>query len=249
VELEPPSRDGIIGEREAKGYLARYGIPLVSETYLAVRNGEVVPPSDWPLAFPVAVKVDTIDIKSRHQAGLIRLDVGSPTEALSVGRSLVRRCRQRGLAIRGLLVQEMVRGIEVFVGGLVDPSFGPVVAVGMGGPLVEVLSRPVLRLPPLPIDEAREAVTECEIAGQLSSRQTAAVAEALSRLSRLLWDQADWIEQVDVNPLFVTKSGVLAADALVVPVRRAGSSGLSRRQNPHHRLPSVDDQHLAGHVR
>ena len=226
VELEPPSRDGIIGEREAKGYLARYGIPVVSEIYLAVRNGEVVPPPDWRLEFPVAVKVDTTGIKSRHQAGLIRLGVGSPAEALSVGKALVRRCRQRGLVVRRLIVQEMISGIEVFVGGLVDPSFGPVVAVGMGGPLVEVLSRPVLRLAPLTIDEARKAVKECEIAAQLSSRQTAAVAEAVSRLSRLLWDQADWIKQVDVNPLFVTTSGVLAADAVVVSIRSASSTGL-----------------------
>lgn len=222
AEIEPPNGARIIGELETKKHLARYGIPVVPEAYLSVRNGRVVPPSKWPVAFPVAVKVDTTHIKSRDRAGLVRLGVASPTEALSVGRDLVRRSRRRGLVVHRLLVQEMVRGIEVFIGGLVDLSFGPVVAVGMGGPFVELLP-PIFRLAPLSVGEAREAVAECGIAARLSPRRSIDVAEALARLSWLLTDHADWVGQVDVNPLFVTRSGVLAADATIVPVGSAHS--------------------------
>ncbi len=224
VRLQPPDGGRLVGEREAKAYLARYGIPVASEVYLAFRDGELVSPAGWPLAFPAVLKVDTTDVRRRREAGLIRFGLPSESEALSVGRDLIRSAQRRGIGTEGVLVQEMVEGLEVFLGGLVDPSFGPVVTVGLGGPFVEALGRPTFRLAPLSLRGARQAVRLSEIGDALSAKQTAAVADALARLSWLLVDQAGWIEQIDVNPLFVTKSGVLAADALVVPARGASST-------------------------
>jgi acetyltransferase len=154
-------------------------------------------------------------VQRRKQAGLVRIGLRSADDVLLAARGLARIARRRNLAASGVLVQEMVDGVEAFIGGLVDAQFGPVVVVGFGGPYVEAVGRPLLRLAPLTSRGARRAVDESELGEVLAPRQAAAVADALARLSWLVSDRADWIEHVDVNPLFVTRDAALAVDAFV----------------------------------
>src|SRR5262249_41882180 len=127
--------------------------------------------------------------------------------------------------IEGVLVQEMVtEGQELLVGIARDPTFGPVVTVGLGGIFVEVLKDVAFRLPPIAPDEALEMVRGLRGFPLLAGARGQAVADlealadAVARLSWLAVDLGERVAEIDVNPLRVLPrgQGVRAIDALVV---------------------------------
>lgn len=205
------------GEQRAERLIESYGIPVARSMYLRVDGGVPVVPRKWKVRFPVAVKLDTPTVKQRSRLGLVRTSVSSEADALLVIADLLRRAERLGAAVVGIVVQEMVQGLEVFLGGGVDPSFGPFVGVGAGGPFVESISQPVFRLAPLSLADAESAVRESNLVRALARPQIFALANALTRLSWLVDDYVDSIREIDINPLFVADSGVLAADATVIP--------------------------------
>jgi acetyltransferase len=113
--------------------------------------------------------------------------------------------------------------VEVILGLLRDPDFGPVVVFGSGGILVEVLEDSALRLPPLSHEEALEMIhgtRGVRLLRGFRGRAPAdldALADALVRLSQLAVDLGDLIAALDINPLIVLPrgQGVRAVDALV----------------------------------
>ena len=127
--------------------------------------------------------------------------------------------------LEGALVQEMISGdaVEVIAGLLQDPDFGPVVAFGSGGIMVELLQDSSLRLPPLSRDEALEMIHETRGARLLQGfrgkppADMDALTYALVCLSQLAADLGDLIAALDINPLMVLPEGqgVRAVDALV----------------------------------
>jgi acetyltransferase len=127
-----------------------------------------------------------------------------------------------GARIDGVLVSEMASGIEALIGIINDASFGPVVALGLGGVLTEVLKDVTYRVAPFDLDTAREMIAELRGAklfdgyrGQPAADREA-LARALAAASRMAAALAPRLKEADVNPLFVGPSGVVAADALVL---------------------------------
>ena len=123
--------------------------------------------------------------------------------------------------IDGILVQEMTAGLEVIVGAVSDPVFGPVVAFGLGGIYTELLKDLTHGFAPFDVDFAKEMISQIKGA-LLRLPQPAldidALADALARVSLLIADHASRIAEIDINPLFVRAvgQGVVAADALIV---------------------------------
>ena len=126
--------------------------------------------------------------------------------------------------IDGVLVQPMASGVEVIIGAVNDPFFGPVVTFGLGGVFTELLNDVTHRFAPFDVESAREMIGEIRGAALLHGYRGGppvdvnALAEALSRVSLLVADHASRIAEIDVNPLFVRPQGqgVVAADALIV---------------------------------
>jgi acyl-CoA synthetase (NDP forming) len=122
-----------------------------------------------------------------------------------------------------VLVQQMAApGVEMILGVVTDPVFGPVVAVGMGGVYVEVLHDVAYRLPPFEETEAMGMLRELrgyKLLGGVRGRppcKVDALVDAIVRLSWLAHDLRDVILELDVNPLIVSEHGACAADALLV---------------------------------
>jgi len=113
--------------------------------------------------------------------------------------------------------------VEVILGVLRDPDFGPVVVCGTGGILVELLEDSSLRLPPLSHEEALEMIHETRGVRLLQGfrgqppADVEALSDALVRLSQLAVDLGDLVAALDINPLMVLPrgQGVRAVDALV----------------------------------
>jgi hypothetical protein len=117
-------------------------------------------------------------------------------------------------------------GVELAFGMVRDPQFGPVVMVGAGGTLVEVLRDRVVALAPFDAAEAHRLLDRLAIRRLLDGARgkppadVAALAEALARFSLLAATLRDGIAEIDVNPLIAGARGCVAVDALVI-ARRA----------------------------
>ena len=109
-----------------------------------------------------------------------------------------------------------------------DPTFGPVVMVGLGGVLIEVLEDVAFRLAPFGVDEARRMIAELKGAKLFEGVRGAppadvdALAELLATISVFAASEAARIESVDLNPVRVLPKGqgVVALDALIVPMEK-----------------------------
>jgi acetate---CoA ligase (ADP-forming) len=170
----------------------------------------------------VALKLDAAGLAHKSDLGGVALGRrgdeavhGAATELLDVGR-------RNGLAVRGLLVEPMARaGVELILGLRRDPQFGPVVLVGFGGTLAEVLDDVAIRLAPLNLAAAESMLDElrgARLLGGVRGRppiDRAQVASMLVALGRLGVERPDVLE-VDLNPVIASEDEAIAVDALVV---------------------------------
>jgi acyl-CoA synthetase (NDP forming) len=131
-----------------------------------------------------------------------------------------------GDTMTGTLVQKMVpAGVELIVGGVADATFGPLVACGSGGVLVDLLGDMVFRLHPLTELEAADMVGSLKslpllrgYRGQPPADEKA-VIETLLRISALM-AIAPEVQELDINPLKVLPHGVVALDVRIRVSRR-----------------------------
>jgi acyl-CoA synthetase (NDP forming) len=216
---------GKITEREAKQLLACYGLPVTQEGLARSVNEAAKLAAD--IGGKVVLKIDSPDIAHKTEAGGVRLDVEGAAAIREAYAAIVRSSKQYApdANINGVLVQEMARpGVEMMLGVVRDPVFGPIVAVGLGGIFVEVLKDIAYRVAPVTPTQANEMLDELRgvklLAGVrgTSERDRAAVVDAIVRLSWFADDFRDSIAELDINPLMVYESGAGAhvLDALIV---------------------------------
>ncbi|MCC6179541.1 MAG: acetate--CoA ligase family protein [Chloroflexi bacterium] len=214
-------------ERESKDVLTLYGIRTTRERL--VTTVEDAREAAVEIGYPVVLKIESPDVLHKTEIGAVALNL-EDAEAVRIGFARIEASARQhapNADIRGVLVQEMAPrgGVEMILGMARDPQWGPVVACGIGGTLVEVLQDRQLLLPPVGTAEARAALDGLRGARLLEGVRgaepcdVAALTDALVRFSELCADLGDLVDEIDVNPLIVLKSGqgVMAVDALVVP--------------------------------
>lgn len=178
------------------------------------------------LGYPVVLKADSADILHKTEAGVVRLGLGSPA-AVSEGFSEIIDNAARNAPraeLRGVLVQEMIRyGVEMIVSVSYDAQFGPVLLLGTGGVMVEVIGDVSRRLCPITHTEAAGMVSELK--GEILLRgfrgqpgaDIEALLDALVRISQMAVQLDGRLAELEINPLAVLPvgKGVTALDALV----------------------------------
>ncbi len=210
-------------ERETKAVLSAYGLPVNRE--ILVQGAADAVAAARECGFPVALKAESPDIAHKTEAGVIRLHVA---DAASVERAfdeimLNVAALHPPPRLNGVLVQPMATaGLELVVGARVDPLFGPLVLVGFGGVLVELLKDTVIDLAPVTQTEAHVMLMRLKAAALFEGFRGApavdldGLAEIVCRVSELAADHADRLTELDVNPLICTADGIVAVDALLV---------------------------------
>lgn len=209
---ELPRLAGPVDSAAALELLTAAGIPVVATSRAGSRRQAVVAAAE--IGYPVALKTAGVDHKT--EVGGVALGLRDETE-LSAAYERLR-------ALGGeVLVQAMAPpGVELALGVVRDPHLGPLVVLGAGGVLVELVAERVVVLPP--IDEAQGLALLAELPKVrtlldgyrgTAAADRVAVARAVATVSQLAlaWDR---LEALDVNPLACTPDGVLALDALVV---------------------------------
>ena len=216
-----------LAEREAKQVLAAYGVPVVAER-LATSADDAVAAAQ-ALGYPVALKVESPAIPHKTEAGVVRLALADEKAVRAAHAEVMANARKvaTDADIRGVLVQPMADGVEVIAGVKVDPVVGPLVVVGSGGVMVELMKDSVAALAPVSKAEARRMLERLKgyplLAGFRGSvpANVDAVADAVARVSEFAADFAGEIEEADVNPLRCGPSRAIAVDALIM--KKAGN--------------------------
>ncbi|WLW50971.1 acetate--CoA ligase family protein [Streptomyces sp. YU58] len=173
---------------------------------------------------PVVLKIVSPDILHKTDAGGVIVGVEGAAEVRAAFHKIIESAKAYNseAKIDGIQVQQMLPpGQEVIVGAVTDPTFGKVVAFGLGGVLVEVLKDVTFRLAPVSADEAQsmlDSIKAAEILRGVRGAQPVdrwAVAEQIRRVSELVTDFPD-IAEVDLNPVIATPEGAMAADIRVI---------------------------------
>ena len=221
--LELPAGAVTLNEAESKGVLQAFGVPVAREVFVAA--GSDVLAASSKLKAPYAVKVVSRDVPHKTEAGGVKL--GITREGLAdAARQVSDNARKHvpGAVINGVLVSEMASGLETLIGVINDPSFGPVVALGLGGVFTEVLKDVTYRVAPFDIETANDMIADLRAAKLFDgyrgkpAADKKALAETLVAVSKMASALAPRLKELDINPVFVgpAGSGVVAADALVV---------------------------------
>jgi acyl-CoA synthetase (NDP forming) len=172
----------------------------------------------------VVLKAEPGGLVHKTEAGAVKLGLHGEQEVRAAYRELAARF---GPGLGGVLVQPMLTGgVEVLVGVVQEPVFGPLVVFGLGGVATEVLGDHAARLTPLTDTDADELIHSVRAAPLLFGHRrtppvnTAALADVLLRVSRLA-DDLHEVAELDLNPVIATQDGVHAVDARirVVPAR------------------------------
>jgi acetyltransferase len=212
-----------LSETESKRVLAAYGIDVPAEAL--ARDPDAAATAAENIGFPVAVKIASADIVHKTEVGGIRLSLATKEAVREAAAAVLESAARHRPDARldGVSVQKMVPpGVEIVVGVKRDSQFGPLVAVGLGGVMVELLGDTVVRLAPVSMTAALAMLAALKGARLLSGYRGAAavdierLADLICRVSELADDLRDSISEIDVNPVIVSASGAVAADALIV---------------------------------
>ena len=207
---------------QCKNVCDAYGIPLPREG-LARSAAEARAIAD-DIGYPVVMKVVSPDILHKTEAGGVVTGVadGAAVEAAFERITASARAFRDDARIDGVQVQQMVTGKaqEVIVGAATDPSFGKLVAFGLGGVLVEVLKDITFRLAPATADDARSMLDGIQAAEVLDGVRGAAavdrdaLVDIIVNVSQLIADFPE-IREIDLNPVLAGARGASAVDALI----------------------------------
>ena len=232
--LRANGADGVLLEDEAKALLSRYEIEAAREE----RAGDPDEAAEAAarIGYPVALKMLSREAPHRSQFGGVKLGLGDAVAVRRAHAELLAAAAERGFELEGVLVQEMVPGtLHLALGLVTDPSFGPIVTVGLGGVLVEIIDRTAMRRAPLDEPTAMDALRSIS-SGRLlapprglTKEAAARVTEAMIALGRLGLELPE-VAELDLNPLVVTGDGrAVAADALIRLELDADDSSQTRR--------------------
>jgi acyl-CoA synthetase (NDP forming) len=180
----------------------------------------------------VALKIASPDLPHKTEAGGVVLGLQSENSVTASYDQVIASVRRYkpDARIEGVLVQRMApRGHELVIGMVNDPTFGPIMMVGLGGTMVEVTGDVVHRPAPVDVSEATDMLLSLRSAKLLTGfrgakpMDLARAAELIANLSRAALAYRDGIAEMELNPVILHEdgSGLTVADALITLKRRS----------------------------
>lgn len=206
--------DGALDEASGYDLLAGWGMATLRHERIDGRDDLERQLETFPL--PAVLKTAVPGILHKSDVGGVAVDLKDRASLYAAYDDMAAR-----LGKEAILVEMAPKGVELIVGGLVDPQFGPIVMIGAGGVLVELFKDVTFVLAPASDQEIRRAVGQLKVAAILSGLRGSeaadmeAVVDFIGSFSRLLADVADSVSGIEVNPLLATPNGCVPLDVLV----------------------------------
>ena len=220
----PAIRWPALNEIEAANQLRKAGIPMAGG--VIARSAEEAVARAREIGFPVVLKILSAAIQHKSDVGGVAIGLTDDEMVRRAYDRVIASVRKHAshAALGEVVIAPMVKGgVEAIVGARIDPVFGPMVMVGMGGTLVEVLKDVSFCLAPLSLPEARDMLDRLRgrrmldgVRGSVEADKEA-LAEALVRLGDFAALHRGSIKSVEINPLLVKAKGegVVGLDALI----------------------------------
>ena len=213
-------------EFEAKGLLAEHGI-VVPEEWLVRREDELAEIAQRTQGKPLAMKVVSKDILHKSDAGGVKLNLVGDAALRDAFQAIHSNAQayDPNAQVEGVLVTPMAeKGVEVIIGMLRDPIFGPVLMFGLGGIFVEVLEDVAFRSLPLTLRDAQSMVDQLKAQKVLAGVRGAAGVDKQALVSLLmqvsqLVEAYPEISELDLNPVIAYPKGHSAANYAIVDAR------------------------------
>jgi acetyltransferase len=224
IESVLTERRKVLTEMESKALLAAFHVP-VTQTLLARSSNEAMMIASQ-IGYPVALKIDSPDISHKSDVGGVALNVMNATAVRDIWQDMMAAVREKlpQARINGVTVQAMARkarGRELYIGVVTDDPFGPVIAFGAGGTMIELIHDHAMELPPLNQFLARRLIERSRVHETLGDWRgapavdLAALEQVLLRVSEMVCELPQ-LREMDINPIIVDEHGVVAVDARVV---------------------------------
>ncbi len=224
IENVLTERRKVLTEMESKALLSAFHIP-VTQTILARSPNEAMMIATQ-LGYPVALKIDSPDISHKSDVNGVALNVMNATAVRDVYNTMIQSVAklQPGARINGVTIQKMARskrGRELYIGLKTDDPFGPVVAFGAGGTMIELIGDQAMELPPLNQFLARRLIERSRVADTLGEWRGASAVDmdelehVLLRVSEMVCELPQ-LREMDINPIIVDEDGAVAVDARIV---------------------------------
>jgi acetate---CoA ligase (ADP-forming) len=208
-----------LGPSEVTGLLEAYGLPVVAST--TVPDADTAAIRSTEIGRPVALKAVGPGLLHKSDVGGVRLGLNTPDAVRAAAREMTASVEAAGRQLTGFIVQPMVpTGVELIVGVVHDPSFGPVIACGAGGTTAELIKDVVVRITPITDIEASEMLHGLRTFPLLDGYRGApradqhALEDVLLRVSAMV-DAHPEIVELDCNPVIALPDGAVIVDARV----------------------------------
>jgi acyl-CoA synthetase (NDP forming) len=211
--------DGWLTAEEIAELMSCYGLPLIEQRIVA--TVEAAGAAAEKIGGTVALKAIAPGVIHKTEAGAVRLHLQGAQQVRAAAVEMSEQLKSLGQSPTRFVVQRMAqKGVEMLVGVVHDPQFGPVVACGAGGVQVELLRDVSVRLTPLSKEDAADMIRSLKTYPLLTGFRgapacdVAALEDALLRVSAMVEDIPQ-ISELDCNPLVVNESGAVILDARV----------------------------------
>jgi acetyl coenzyme A synthetase (ADP forming)-like protein len=211
-------------EREANEILQCYGFPVL-KSILLTDVSDVDKAAD-EIVFPAAMKICSRDIVHKFDAGGVQLKIKTKEEARKAFQEIMENVKRynRSAKIDGVIIERMAkRGVEVILGAVRDPKFGPICMFGLGGTFVEAIKDVTFSLAPMWEINAENMINTIKARSILKGVRGAwpsdidAIKDCILRLSQMITDNPE-IAEMDINPLIVYPrgKGCVVADSRIL---------------------------------
>lgn len=223
IENVLASRRTVLTEMESKALLSAFHIPI-TQTILAKSVNEAIMIANQ-IGYPVVLKIDSPDISHKSDVNGVALDVMNAMGVRDIYTHMMKTVTRLvpDAQINGITIQKMVRnkrGREIYIGLVNEEPFGPVIAFGAGGTMIELLNDQSMELPPLNQYLAKQLIKRSRIAQTLKEWRGApavneeAIEHILLRVSEMACELPQLLE-MDINPIIVDEDGAIAVDARI----------------------------------
>jgi acetyltransferase len=202
-----------MSEKEANEILQCYGFPVLKSVLL--KKASQIEDAAEEILFPVAMKISSPDIIHKFDAGGVRLKIKTKEEAQNAFNEIIEKVKSSNPSahIDGVIMERMAKGgVEVILGAVRDPKFGPLCMFGLGGTLVEAMNDVTFRVAPMWEISAEIMIQTIKAYNILKGVRGSppcdieSIKDCLLRLSQLVSDHPE-IAELDINPLIIYPQG------------------------------------------
>jgi len=226
----------VITEEASKSILKTYGVKV--PPYALVKSADEAVRAAKKIGYPLVMKIVSPQILHKTDVGGVKVGLDNDADVKKTFNDMYGRLsKKKGVEIKGVLLEKMVpKGIEMIVGLQVDPQFGPVMMVGLGGVMTEVFKDVAFRMLPITTSDAKSMISELKSSKLFKGFRGSdpvdlnMLAKALVQIGKIGVDNAQYVNSIDFNPIVVYPKSYFVVDAKIILAKEANKKAISKAQ-------------------